>query len=250
MACGFAAADTLVSNSPMNIDGFIALSDAQIRESESQAGIADKLADIPDKLAHADLTEQQAVKQHLENVAKLLSITWDQQAHQQLLQIRNLALQKARSIENEGKRLAIAIQHVGLLMNGEPSWEGTQSGWIGFDYLRGHLPFGAALRVFPLLPELEAYEPAAWLHSNHPVTSLQLRSHDPGSLIHAARIANYYPLMGGPAWLWLSGFLQGLADCAAAEAAAIQARLEVAQKSALELEKLDWDRLKPASQAA
>jgi hypothetical protein len=230
----------------MNLASFINLQDAQIRANETQATIADKLADIPGKLAQADLTEAQPVNQHLKNVALFLNIGWDRQAHYQLERAKTIALQMARVLRNRRQLFADRTRDAGWLLAGEGSATAITAGWIGFEFLRPTLPFLAAMKAGTVPLPAEAFDRSAWLHPEHDVPRLP-GMHDGGTLLGWARTSNLYPVLGGPAWTYIAGILQSLADAAATEAAELDKQTAAAEASALELEKIDWSRVqKPA----
>lgn len=229
-----------------DLDGFIALNDAQIRSNESQASIADKLAGIPQKLAQADLTEQQAIHQHLENVAKWLDIQWDAQAHEHLLTMRNVALQNARETRRETDKLRHSIGHVTALMAGGGDWTAIRDGWVALAYVRQRLPLEVSLKAVQVPTDESAYSRDSWKHPTHDVPPIMPASRDPGSLLDWARQNTCYPKWGSAAAALVGNYLQALAAAATAEAAALQDQQESAENSAIELCKLDWERLKAA----
>lgn len=218
----------------MDLDGFIKLSDANIRESMAPA-------DILGKLASAELTWQQAQHQSLVNLAKQLDIEWNEQAHKQLRRMINLKLQAARLQRTDAEHFKDSTAAVNRLMSGDVSLTAATSGWIGFGYLRSKIALGAAM--LPVPDDKFVYDRISWDHPGGWRSSSGEPGRDPGSVLRWARINNLYPVAGGPAWLWLGGYLAKLGEAAAAEAAKIDARVQATENAALELERRDWDRL-------
>ena len=51
-------------------------------------------------------------------------------------------------------------------------------------------------------------------------------------------------MIGGDAWTYIAGYLETLEQAASDEAVLMQAEVDEAEKAALELSKIDWERLK------
>ncbi len=221
----------------VDIDGFTKLSEAGCRQAECQA-------EIVGKLAAAELTWQQAQHQALVNLAKQLDIQWDEQAHRQLLQMRNLALQRARLRRIDAEHFGLATRNVNNFMSGAPSLMGVTSGWISLGYLRSRLPLGATSALPLPESDTKAFEVDSWKHPDrtHQVWIASQRP-DIGGLFDEARQRNYFPRMGGAAWDYLAKYLTSMSAAAEKVALELQAKIDAAEKSALELEKRDWDRL-------
>jgi hypothetical protein len=234
----------------VDLDGFIKLNDAQRADATAGADITGKLAsadstlaDIPQKLAQADLTEQQAINQLLKNFKLSQEIQWDADAHRQLLRERNKKLQEAERIAKERPKLNSALLHVGALIRGAASIESIGYGWMAFAYLRDHAPVTATIKAAETPPADSAFDKSSWGHPLHDVPDLP-QDRNGGALLDWAAKHSCYPKWGSMAFAFVAGFLQSLSDAAAVEAAEIQTRLDAAQKAASELETRDWDRLK------
>jgi hypothetical protein len=226
-----------------DLDGFIKLNDAQIRSNESQAGIVDRLSGIPQKLAQAALVEQQAVHQHLENIAKELDIEWDAQAEASLLRTRNARLRALRLAQDEAVLLKSHVLHVGFLLRGSGTVAGISAGWQGFYYLFAHAPVKAIEAAFTAAAGVSAAELKYWEHPTVPVM-VAPGAPDNGTLLDWARRHNYYPRVGTPAYQMVAGILQSLSDAAGQRAAQLDARLDVLKKDVDAILARDWDRLK------
>jgi hypothetical protein len=227
----------------MDLNGYLALNDAQIKTAEAQAEIAGKLS-------QAEIQWAQADHQKLENVRLLLNIKWDAEAEHNLLRVRNHALQEARKIEQEGVKLRLATGKVTWLLAGGGDWERIRDAWLAFEYLRGHLDFSTAIKATHPQADPACYDSAAWRHPVNSATVPYIQPHDPGALLDWARRLTYFPVMDGPAWLWIVGYLNGLDAACAEEAKSIQSRLNAAQKEARELQARDWDRLNQSQKAS
>ncbi len=220
----------------MDLDGAIKLNDAQIKSEEASADIAGKMADVAIKW-------QQANHASLENLRLLLNIEWDADAHRNLIRITQQSLQQVRILKEQGEKLRSKLHELTWLMAGGGDWERVRDGWIAFEFVRTHLPFAVTMRAVTSDPAPAAYDSAAWRHPiNETVTYGQ--PHDAGALMDWARRHTYFPVLNGPAWQWLAGYLLALDTAATNEAAVIQARVEAAKKDALALQERDWDRLK------
>mgnify|MGYP001565877020 CR=1 FL=1 len=218
-------------------DIFVKLHDAQIKESEAQATIAGQMTDVAIKAGEAYERIQAA---HLQNVAKFLDIKWDSQAHASLVRARNVALRKAAQLRSESKIVATKARELGKLLAGG-SWTAVRNAWIAFDYFYGRC---AAKVTFPATPP-GAYESSAWLHPDHEIgEALDAAHHDPFNLFRWARTHSYFPKEGTPAFEAMQGRLAALAKAADAMASELTAGLAEAEKAALEIHKIDWDRLK------
>lgn len=219
----------------LDLDGFVKLSDAGIREAEAHA-------DIVGKMVEAEIKWQQAVHAALENLAKLLDIQWDAQAHKQLIRMRNVKLRNAKLAKTEAEHLSQAVMWVNKLMSGDVSLTAVTSGWMSFGFIRSRVALGGA--ILPVPDDKFVYDrELSWAHPDGGGSTVA-PGRDPGAVLRWARINNFYPIAGGPAWLWLTGYLAKLSAVAAAEAEKIDKRVEVAENAALELERRDWDRLK------
>lgn len=219
----------------MDLDGYIQLNDAQIKTEEARADIAGKMAEVANKW-------QQVNHASLQNLRLLLNIEWDEQAEHNLLRTRDQALRQTRLLKDEGDKLRSKLRQLTWLMAGGGDWERIRDGWLAFEYARTHLPFAVAMRAATADPAPAAYDSAAW---RHPIndTLPYTQPHDPGALIDWARRHTYFPVLNGPAWQWLAGYLLALDAAAASEAAVIQSRLDKAQAEARALQERDWGRL-------
>jgi hypothetical protein len=220
----------------MDLDGFLKLDDQQIKEATAQA-------DIAGKWIQNEILWQQAVKAAEQNLALFLNIRWDADAHGHLVRTRNIALQRVRVLRERSARLESAVRGANRLLAGEGSWDAIRDGWLGFEYLRGVLPFSASAKAAAMVPDPASYEQGSWLHPMHDVPNPPTHR-DPGSLLKWARINTLYPVMGGAAWNYMATFLTALNEGATNLATEIQARTADAEKAALAIEQQDWDRLK------
>lgn len=226
----------------MEIDGFVKLQDASTRHIEAQANVAKSMADVATKIATLGLIHEETVKLHLENVAKFLDIQWDVQAHKHLIKIRNMAQMRLRQSRDEWRTARAHLFRVGALLAGGGSWTTMRDAWIAFDYLRSHSPPSVLAKTGSVVPRPGAYRVSAWLHPNR--KAVQITAQDPGSLLTWARRETCFPMMGGDAWRYVADYLETLERAAHEESLAISASIDAAEKSALELSKLDWERLK------
>ncbi len=227
----------------MDLDGFIKLNDAQLRWANGKVDGAGKMADVAMKYAQIALVKEQVLRARLENIAKALDIQWDSQAHAHLLKIRNLSLQRAKRVRDEADQVAAMTSRLGRLLSGGGSWISIRDGWIAFIFFRARLPVGAAIKAGQIVVTADTYEVASWIHPDHEIKQLP-PAHDPGSLWAWAAAGTYLPRIATPAWDALAGTLQAWSEAAEAEAAALSAKADQLAKDALELSKIDWDRLK------
>jgi hypothetical protein len=226
----------------VDYDGLIAIGDAQVRAATAQATIADTLAGVPQKLAQAELTRQQAIRQQLENLAKFLDIRWDAQAHQSLIRVSKLALQKATNARQEAKTFADHVRRLTWLMSGSADATGVVAGWIAFYYVLTHLPAAVTVQALSHDPAEEAFDVDAWKHPNH-APPVMVSDHDGGTLLDWARKGNCYPRLGSAAWLYLSQVITAMSDGSKTHAAQIVADVEKLEADARALQMLDWKRL-------
>lgn len=224
----------------MDIQGFTALADANVKDMEAQAEVALKLS-------QANLIGQQANHQALENLALYLKIQWDAQAHHHLLRMRGIALQKLRGVQTEAKQMRMAVLHTKALFAGSPSWAATRDGWLGWAYLWARADVGAIAGVIEHVPAAGVYAPEAWAKAGDAgIAFADMQGlQDLGAVLDLARRQSYYPRLGGPAWVYLAGLMEALAQAAAKNAAEIDARVAEAQTAAEKIYQQDWDRLKP-----
>lgn len=227
---------------PLDLSGFIQLNDAQQRWQSARINMAGEMVDVAAKWQQVRLANEQVIKARLENIAKALDIQWDSQAHAHLLKIRNQALREARILKQDGEKLRGHLSRIGRLLSGAGSWEAIRDAWVSFNAVRWHALPTAHVKAGSISVDPGAYERQAWLHPQDRVPP-PLKRQDPGTLLDWARANTLYPVMGTPAWQFVAGYMQALADSAALEAAAIIADAEASEKEAREIAKLDWDRL-------
>ena len=225
-----------------SIDGFVKLNDASLKRSEAQASVANTLADAATKIAKLGLIHEETIKARLENVAKFLDIKWDAQAHKHLMKVRSLAYHRQTVLRNEWRLLRANLLRVGVLLAGGGSWTSMRDGWIAFDFLRSHVKPSVLGKAGIVVPRPGAYRASSWLHPNRQV--VEITAKDPGGLLTWARRQTCYPMIGGDAWTYIAGYLETLEQAASDEAVLMQAEVDEAEKAALELSKIDWERLK------
>jgi hypothetical protein len=244
----------------MALDDVIKLADAQSRAAQSRADTASKVidtqikadnegTDLVGKAIENEIKFQQAVKAYLQNESLAQNIDWDAQAHDQLERMKILLLKKWRDAQDQAARLSSAAMHARAIISGGGDWDSIRNGWLGWLYLRDHLPAGITIKAFGTPQEPAMYEQPAWLHPQPTASSSNTvpampKQRDPGSLMRWASMTTCYPVAGGAAWKYFAGFAQALDEGAAAELIKVQAQIDAADKAALALESQDWDRLK------
>jgi len=237
----------------MTLDEVLKIQDAEIRKAQAQAGLADQAlgarlklasaeADIAGQWTDVQLKQQQVIRAHLDNVAKALDIKWDTQAHQHLQQIRNIAFQKARAVAKERDKMELSIQRVNRLLVGSDR-DGIRDAWIAFQYLRERVPAKCLRAAHSVIPDQEAYQPSSWTRGTGGVSVMQPAT-NVNQLLDNARRASHYPTTGSAAWMYLSQYLEAIAEAASAEAVELNAKADLLEKAAIEIAKIDWDRLK------
>jgi hypothetical protein len=229
----------------MALDDLIKMGDAEIRAAQAQADVANKMADVATKVTQLGVIREEIIKKRLENIAKAFDIQWDRQAHDHLLRIRNQALQKARRHEMESQNARRHADRLGRLLAGDGSWTGIRDAWIAFEFFRGRAPASAAIKMGSVPVEPEAYSAASWRHpEDKQFDDVSESDRDLGRLWHWARTQTLYPRTGSAAWTALAAYLDAMAEAAAARVAELRAETEQLQNDALELAKIDWERLK------
>ncbi len=228
-----------------DLDGFIKLNDARLKAATTEADIAGKLADVATKVANLSLIREESTKKRLENVAKALDIQWDAQAHATLQLARNRAMQRERLLQSERSRLQMHIGRLPQLLMGAGSWAAIRDAWISFTYTWKESSIAAVTAAGSIRVSDEAYEASAWRHPIRvAVEPLPAGERFLGALWDWARRHTYYPISGSAAWAALAIVLQSLSDSAAEEATKLETEIEAVHREAIELSKLDWDRLK------
>ena len=235
----------------MDIDGLVKLSDAETRRAKTQDEMAMTMADIALKLAQVEVVHQQAIRQYLENVAKFLEIQWDQQAHHQLLRMRNIKLREVEKLKAAAAHARKATENVGKLLIGGGGADYIGFGWGGFDYFRLHTPPDASVKIGGIVVSAEAFSASSWAHPTHDVQDeLPESRRDMGHLWQWAQHRNYYPRPGKAAWALVAEYVTIISEAAAARAHKLENEIQAAGNAALELEKLDWERLKKSNEAS
>lgn len=225
----------------MDIDGFSKLNDANNSAVKTQAEVATMLADIPQKLAQADLTEQQAIKQLLDNVAKSYDIQWDIQAHAQLQRMINISLREARLQKTRSHRFDTMLLQIGGLTSQTPNSEGVTHGWIAFNFLSNQVT--PSVQMSALSKAMAAVkDPRNYWGSC--VQKILNECMNRGGVIGWAIKNNYYPLPDTDAWYFIRTYLTEINSAAEKKAALIASTAQSAMDAALVLCKIDWDRLK------
>jgi hypothetical protein len=229
----------------LELDGFIKLNDAQLRASQVRADVAGKMADVATKVAQLGVIREEIIKKRLENIAKALDIKWDTQAHAHLLRMRNQSLQEARRIDREAEKVRSFSDRLGRLLAGDGSWTALRDAWLAFEFFRGRVPTSAAVKMGSVPVEPAAYTAASWRHPERKqIGDVPADERDLGGLWGWARRQTLYPRTGSPAWNALAAYLGVMSEAAAAQADKLQGEADAAEKDAIELATLDWDRLK------
>lgn len=229
----------------MTIDGFIKLSDAETRAATARANIANTMADVATKIAQIGLIKEETIKKRLENIAKALDIKWDKQAHDHLLKTRNMALQEARKLEEEADKTKRFTERLSRLLAGDGTWTNIRDAWVAFEFFRGRVPAAAAIKMGSIVVESQAYQATSWKHpEKKPVSDVPQEDQDLGGMLGWARKNTLYPKTGSAAWQALAAYLEAMSEAATERASQIRTEADEAEKEALELSKLDWDRLK------
>jgi hypothetical protein len=226
----------------MDIEGFTKLHDASLRQITTRGEVATLLAAVATKITTLGVIRDEIIKARLDNISKFLDIKWDVQAHKHLVKMRNLLLHHERLAREEWRQMKMHLFRVGTLLAGGGSWTSMRDAWVAFEFLRGHCPPSIIAKAGDVVPRKGAYRAGAWLHPNN--RAVVITAQDPGSLIQWARHNTCYPITGGDAWRYLADYLETLEQACKAEAASIEIRIAAAQEEALELCKVDWDRLK------
>jgi hypothetical protein len=228
-----------------DLDGFIKLTDARLKAATAEADTAGKMADVATKVLNLDSIREDIIRKRLENVAQSLDIQWDAQAHATLLRARNLALQRQRQLERERTRLQVHIRRLPRLLMGAGSWTTIRDAWVSFTFVWQDSSIAAVTAAGSVVVSDEAYLAASWRHPNGvAIEPLPAGERFLGALWDWARRHTYYPTSGGAAWAALAIVLQSLSDSADAEATKLDTDMEAVHKEAIDLSKLDWDRLK------
>ncbi len=225
----------------MDLDGIIKLSEAQCREATVGAQIAKTMAET-------QVIWQEVYKKQLENVALFLYIKWDEQAHDNLLKQRNIALRRERQIREKQEVLEKKIRAInGLITGGTGSLEAIQQGWLGFFYVRNFLEPSTIIKAYrKVKPDADVFITDSWTHPWAANGALVLgipQGNDLTALFQWAARGNYYPKQGWGAWEYLTQFIEALNDAANEEAAELEKKVADAHAAALELSKIDWKRL-------
>jgi hypothetical protein len=222
-------------------DGMIALNDAGVREQESQAKIAQMMAEtalIWQKVQHAGL----------KNLEMFLKIKWDAQAHDNLHRLVLQAQRRADELRKKADKFKEKIQWMNRLLDGgEASQEGIRQGWLAFYFIRNAMPPSALVKAYKAVtvPD-EIYEETSWAHPWHrdgAVTHIYVGHKDPTQLFGWAAKNNYYPVFSEPAWDYITTLLVNVDDIAEEMAANLDAKVKEAEAKALEISKIDWNRL-------
>jgi hypothetical protein len=229
---------------PSNLDGFLQLSDQQIKEAQAAA-------DVSLKLSQAEINWQLADHQALQNVALLLNIKWDEQAHKQLLRMRNIKLRRVKELEARMLRISMWIHDTRYIIDGPQHRDQVRDGWIGFNGLRAFTPTQILVRSFREVPidPIGCFDNVNWLHfkktTGEPETVPQyVGIKDAGTLWYWAARNNYYPVVGNAAWNHLAAFVSNISEGCDAEAARLQTKVEKAQAEAQAFMDKDYERLK------
>ena len=223
-------------------DGVIALNDAGIREAESQSRIALQMAETA-------LKWQEVQHKNIKNLELFLKVKWDAQAHDNLHRLvvksqhRVLELQEIK--KNLERKLGWANK---LLYGAELSIETLSFAWQGFYFLRNNVRPSVVLSAYQSVQFTDdIFTASSWCHpftdDGAAVHDFQGRK-DPTSLFMWAVRGNYYPTFSEPAWVYLKDFMEALNDAAEKESARMDAVTKDAEQKALDLSKIDWDRLK------
>lgn len=228
-----------------DLDGLIKLNDARIKSATSQADIANKMADVAKKIAELGKIREEVIKMRLENIAKALDIKWDKQAHRNLLRVRKQAMQRDRRLTKEKERLEKHCGRLSNLLRGAGSWTVIRNAWISFNYAWGASSIAAVTAAGSIDVSDVAYLETSWKHPKGlPIEPLPAEERFLGALWDWARQRTVFPRTGSAAWTALANVLQSLSDSAQTEAEKMATEIEAVHKEAIELSKLDWDRLK------
>lgn len=229
----------------MDLDGFVKLSDAESRAAASRADTAETMADVATKVAQIGLIKEQTLKARLENIAKAFDIQWDKQAHDHLLKIRNRELQEARRLKDESEKTQRFTDRLSRLLAGDGTWTTIRDAWIAFEFFRGRVPATAAIKMGSVQVEPASYSAASWRHpEKKQVEDVPEDDRDLGGLWRWARTHTLFPRSSSPAWNALAAYLDVMSSAAAARAEQIDKEAEESHKEAIDLAKIDWDRLK------
>ncbi len=229
----------------MDLDGFIKLAEAEAHAAAARADIAGKMADVATKAAQLGLIHEAEITKRLENIAQAFDIKWDRQAHDRFLQIRNLALQEAKRLEDEAHRTRRFIDRLSRLLAGDGNWTAIRDAWIAFEYFRGQLPASAAIKMGSVEVDPAAYSADSWRHpEDKPIDDVPARERDLGKLWGWARKRTLYPKSHSAAWRALAAYLKVMNEAAAARSDKIRTAVDATDNEAIELAKLDWERLR------
>jgi hypothetical protein len=228
-------------SSTVDVDGFAKLNDANNSSSKTQAEVADMLADIPQKLAQADLTEQKAIAQLLENVAKAYDIQWDIEAHSQLRRMINISLREARLQKTRSQRFEMMLQQIGGLSSQSPHSDGVRDGWIAFNFLSNQVPPGVQMTALGKAMQSVTDPRNDWGSCTKDMLTECMNR---GGVVGWAIKNNYYPILGTDAWAFISIYLTEIGSAAEKKAALVASVAQSSMDAALVLCKIDWDRLK------
>lgn len=228
----------------MDLDGFVKLSDQQIKEETAGAEIATKLT-------QAEINWQAANKAALQNLSLLMNIQWDAQAHKKLQRLTNQKLQTVQKLLEKQKIVQRWTREVRPLISGPSSWTQVRDAWIAFVGLRGEVPtnvIGEAYKISSESPLI--YSLNSWRHFNPKTNTIDsipgshVLSTDIGSLWLWAAARTYHPVIGSAAWQYMVDFLNEVNKGLELEVGKRQAQLELAKKESQEFLDKDFERLK------
>ena len=229
----------------MDLDGFVKLSDAESRAAASRADTAETMANVATKVAQIGLIKEQTLKARLENIAKAFDIQWDKQAHDHLLKIRNRELQEARRLKDEAEKTQRFTDRLSRLLAGDGTWTTIRDAWIAFEFFRGRAPASAAIKMGSVQIDPGSYKATSWRHpEKKQIDDVPEDDRDLGRLWGWARTHTLFPRSGSAAWSALAAYLDVMSSAAKERAEKIVKEAEDNHKEALELAKVDWDRLK------
>jgi len=205
-------------------------------------------ADVLNKYEQANVTHQEAIRKELQNLSLFQNIQWDQQAHHNLIRMGKEKLKDVRNLERTRDTMNKKVREVRHLITNTMQWDCVRDGWLAFAFLSSRTPTTALSKAYAITPEDDAYRGSSFEHiapTGLNRTCEDYKGQKNGALLlNWARTKSYLPLMGLPAWTYVTQLIEAFAEGVKLEAAKLQMQLELAEKAANEIQTRDWDRLK------
>ena len=222
----------------MDIEGFSALSNAQIGFHDAQSRMITALSTAAVNYSQAGKLQAETEGISLDNLKKLIEIRWDVEARRHFEQQRIEALQGLRRAKKSAESISDDCRAVRILLTGTDDLGSVNRAWPALRRLERIVP----IDVLGAQPsDSDARDSLLWKCT---MERSPAQIDDGQSVIEWAIRNGCLPKHGTAAWKFVSDYLSQLSNGAKEAAKLIQEQIDAAKKDADALLAIDWDRLK------